>query len=37
MEDLVGWCKKKGLSCAVTDIAALQKAAGFIHEKLGKI
>ncbi len=36
MEDLVGWCQKKGLSCAVSDIAALQKAAGFIHEELGK-
>lgn len=36
MEDLVGWCQKKGLSCAVSDIAGLRKAASFIHEKLGK-
>ena len=36
MEDLVGWCKKKGLSCAVADITSLHKATGFIREKLAK-
>jgi hydroxymethylglutaryl-CoA lyase len=35
MEDLVSWCHEKGLSCGVNDIAALQRAAGFIREKLG--
>lgn len=34
MEDLVAWCIKSGLSCEVQDQAALQRAAGFIHEKL---
>lgn len=36
MEDLVAWCQKKGLSSDVRDIADLSKAAGFIHEKLGR-
>lgn len=36
MEDLVLWCKKKKLSCAVNDIHTLRKASMFILEKLGK-
>jgi len=36
MEELVLWCRKKGLSCAVDDGTSLLRAAAFIHEKLGK-
>lgn len=37
MEDLVGWCQSKSLSCAVSDISALRNAAGFIRGKLAKV
>lgn len=36
MENLVAWCQQRKLSCAVRDIATLQRASRFIHEKLGK-
>lgn len=36
MEALIEWCQQKKLSCAITNPAALQKAAAFIHGKLGK-
>lgn len=36
MEDLVAWCYKRGLSCAVKDEQALREAAAFIKGKLGK-
>lgn len=36
MEHLVAWCQEKKLGCDVASIAALQRAASFIHGKLGK-
>ncbi len=36
MEALVGWCQSKKLSCAVSDLAVLQRATVFIRDKLGK-
>jgi hydroxymethylglutaryl-CoA lyase len=36
MEDLVSWCRKRGLSCAIGDMQPLRDATSFIHEKLGR-
>lgn len=37
MEALVEWCQTHGHPCDVADIGKLAKAAGFIHEKLGRV
>ncbi len=37
MEALVAWCQKNHLRCEVTDLAQLDAAASFIHEKLGRV
>lgn len=34
MEDLVAWCQKKGLTCAIADMKTLAHATRFIREKL---
>lgn len=34
MEDIVLWCQKKSLSCAVRDVEALRSASAFIRKKL---
>jgi len=36
MADLVGWCKKRGLTCDVADLGKLEHAASFMLHKLGK-
>lgn len=37
MEALVAWCQKNHLRCEVADLAQLDAAASFIHEKLGRV
>lgn len=34
MEDLLRWCQQEGISCAITDMATLQRATRFIREQL---
>lgn len=37
MEDLVAWCRGKGLTCDVSDIKNLRHTGAFMLQKLGKV